>query len=223
MRPLRLFVVACALTTLLVATAACSGESNDASASRPRERASARHKARHQDPGCRFIVASDGKRALSGPKGLEYLTDAVVEPTTCYDKITFTFDQGNNPDMPPGYTVQYRKAPYVQVGGQPLHSSTEGFKAAHAVLVVEFTPASTFDGRNPGAGRTTYKGNLRLLFDSQKVHHTAIVEWLDKYPDTTPDVVTDNKLVWLIGLDTKRPFTVDAASTPPRVNVLIMR
>src|SRR6266540_51013 len=150
MRPLRLFVVACALTTLLVATAACSGESNDASASRPRERASARHKARHQDPGCRFIVASDGKRALSGPKGLEYLTDAVVEPTTCYDKITFTFDQGNNPDMPPGYTVQYRKAPYVQVGGQPLHSSTEGFKAAHAVLVVEFTPASTFATRVPG-------------------------------------------------------------------------
>jgi hypothetical protein len=28
--------------------------------------------------------------------------------------------------------------------------------------------------------------------------------------------------VWLIGLDERRPFTVDAANHPPRVTVLVM-
>jgi hypothetical protein len=210
---------------LLVVVTACSGESSDGSSSAPPERTSTTKPDRPErnDPGCRYIVASDGKRSMPGPPELEYLADAVVEPTDCYDKISFTFEQGNNPDVPPGYTVEYRQEPYVEVGGEQIPNSTTGFEDANAVLYVEFTPTSTYDGREPGAGRDTYNGNLRLLFDSEKVHHTAIVEWVQQYPDVTPEVPTDNKVVWLIGLDEKRPFTVDAAATPPRVNILVMR
>ena len=82
------------------------------------------------------------------------------------------------------------------------------------MLYIEFTPAATTDGRNPGAFRDTYQGNLRLTFDADAMHHTTIVEWIDRDPDVTPEIPTDNKVVWLIGLDEKRPFTVDAASQP---------
>jgi hypothetical protein len=38
-----------------------------------------------------------------------------------------------------------------------------------------------------------------------------------------PINVPDQRVVWLIGLDSKRPFTVDAANQPPRVSILIMK
>jgi hypothetical protein len=34
--------------------------------------------------------------------------------------------------------------------------------------------------------------------------------------------VSQQRVVWLIGLDTCRPFTVDAANHPPRVTIDIM-
>ena len=49
-----------------------------------------------------------------------------------------------------------------------------------------------------------------------------IVEYISKLVDATPDIHTDDKIVWLIGLDSKRPFTVDAANQPPRVTVIVM-
>jgi hypothetical protein len=60
------------------------------------------------------------------------------------------------------------------------------------------------------------------------------VEWVQKLPETLPSAATTTtvagaaapvqRVVWLIGLDAKRPFTVDYASDPePHVNVLIMK
>lgn len=212
--------------------------------------------------GCQFIVAATGKRSRAAPADLQYLQTATAEPTPCYDKITFTFDNGDGPDLPPGYTVEYREPPFIE----GIRSSAEGFPDAKAILYVEFRPASTSDRRFAGAARQTYKGNLRLQFPSVApfsqggMGHTVIVEWFDKAPPSLPeglvpttttlpvaapapdDATTPTeppttappvefvpndpavtRVVWLIGLDSKRPFTVDAANQPSRVSILIMR
>jgi hypothetical protein len=44
------------------------------------------------------------------------------------------------------------------------------------------------------------------------MHHTCIVRHMEDGLGTVN---------WLIGLDTRRPFTVDAYNNPPRVDVLV--
>ncbi len=220
---------------------------------------------------CRFIVAATGRRFRQAPADLQYLQTATAEPTECYDKITFTFDHGDGPNLPPGYIVEYREPPFIE----GLRSSAEGFPDAKAILYVEFRPASTSDRRFAGRATQTYKGNLRLQFPSIApfsqggMGHTVIVEWLDKAPPSLPEPLVPQgtttttqaqksattttsappvastaptattttvppvefvpndpavtRVVWLIGLDAKRPFTVDAANQPSRVSILIMR
>ncbi len=192
------------------------------------------------DPGCRFIVAGTGSRSTIPGTTVEYMTSAVAEPFACYDKVTFTFDAGDAPveDTPPAYTVEYRKAPFglLKADGKAISTSTAGFKEAKAVLYVEMTPASTTDRRSPPKLRdcppSTYCGNLRLLL--KDMHHVVIAEWIQKLPEATATAVTTTtiagavatpeRVVWLIGLDSKRPFTVDFARDPvPHINVLIMK
>ncbi|MGI9153310.1 MAG: hypothetical protein ACR2IY_05480, partial [Rubrivivax sp.] len=79
-------------------------------------------------------------------------------------------------------------------------------------LLVTFTPASQFDARDPARPIQTYKGNLLLALDT--MHHVTMVRKLIDGPGT---------VIWLIGLDQKRPFTVDAVSNPPRVDVYIAK
>lgn len=205
----------------LVASAACSGGGESSGAGAPgsgsKGGAATPNKRTIKGPGCEFIVAGAEKRFTKPLPDIEFLQSAVAESTTCYDKITFLFDPGDGPDLPPGYTVEYRKAPF---GYEGVANSTAGFKDAKAVLAVEIQPASTTDARNPARPVETYKGNLRLQLTDMR--HTVIVEWLSKIVDLTPEDHTDDKVVWLIGLDSKRPFTVDAANQPPRVSVLVM-
>jgi hypothetical protein len=215
MRPRSGLVVA--LACLLLVGAACSGGGGDSSASgaaaRPRELS-------EQGPGCEHIVAAEGKRFRRPPENLMYVIDAVAEPTVCYDKITFVFDVADGPDLPPGYVVEYRKPPFVE----GINTTTEGFKDAKAYLYVELQPTATVDRRFAGSGRTTYRGNQRLALEGME--HTVIVEWLKDYEDPTPEDVTDDKVIWVIGLDRKRPFTVDsvgAAGVPARISVIVMR
>lgn len=238
-----------------VATACSSGGSG--SSSGPTTTTSTT--ASGSDSGCEFIVASTGRRFRQAPADLQYLQTATAEPTECYDKITFTFDHGDGPDLPPGYLVEYREPPFIE----GIRSSSEGFPDAKAILYVEFRPASTSDRRFPGRAVQTYKGNLRLQFPAVGpfreggMGHTVIVEWLDKAPPSLPEGLAPGeattttapadaaapteptttvppvefvpndpavtRVVWLIGLDSKRPFTVDSANQPSRVSVLIMR
>jgi hypothetical protein len=232
-----------------------------------------------QAAGCRYIVANTlGRFAPAGPQSdrtnqLVYLQNAIAQPTTCYDEITFTFDKGDGPDLPPGYLVEYRTAPY---GLEGIATSTSSFAPAKYVLYVEIHPAATVDLR-AGRNTQTYKGNLRLQLVNMQ--HTNIVEWVRDVPPspepsaasaavctnngtatttstTTPTPTTTTKpsrspstssstttsvpsttsttvfgtpidiaqqrVVWLIGLDSCRPFSVDSANNPPHINVLIM-
>jgi hypothetical protein len=250
MRPRPLTAGALACLMLVGLSAACSGGGGDAATTSVTK--SGKADRRELDgPGCQYIVAGTEKRSTTPGDSLQYLISAVAESTTCYDKVTFTFDPADGPDLPPGYTVEYRKAPFVE----GITTSTEGFKDAKYVLYIELRPVSTKDTRTSARGVTTYKGNLRLAL--QGLEHTVIVEWLDKAPPSVPEstvssstttVVPDGaptsatvaapgptttttlapndpataRVVWLIGLDAKQPFTVDASNQPPKVSVLIM-
>ena len=143
----------------------------------------------------------------------EYLDAATAAPTVCYDDITFTFQQGNNSDLPPAYTVQY--VPVNKPVAPGLTSTaTQSLTGVNAILEVVIHPAS-----ETSASGQTYAGNLRLALTGMR--HTLIVEYLTTFPQPSPDP-NQAEVVWLIGLDVKRPFTTDAANSPPRVSVLIM-
>jgi hypothetical protein len=205
------------LVVVLVATgvlaASCFG-GGGGSASPHRARAGAAS----NDPGCQFIVAGEAKRSTVPLVNMaEYLIDAAAQPTVCYDKITFTFDKGSNPDLPPSYSVFYKQPPFAP--GLPT-TAAETLTGVHAILEVMITPASETDVRNPASSAQTYKGNLRLSFP-RAMRHTLIVELLRSFPQPSPDP-NASVVVWLIGLDSRRPFTTDAANSPPHVNVLIL-
>jgi hypothetical protein len=162
-------------------------------------------------PGCQFIVASEAKReTIPIINQSVFLDNAGAVPTVCYDEITFTFAPGADGDLPPAYTVQYvpLNAPGV------VNSATASLTGVKAVLEVVMHPAA-----ESNAGSLTYKGNLRLAL--QPMNHTLIVEYLSSLPQPSPDP-NQSQVVWLIGLDQKRPFTTDAANGPPRVSVLVM-
>ena len=72
----------------------------------------------------------------------------------------------------------------------------------NAFLVVEIRPALSFDPFSEDQART-YTGNLSLAYGEH--HHLQIVREL---PDTQDSVV------WVIGLDSVRPFRVDRADGP---------
>lgn len=210
MRAARVVSIACVIALTSVA---CTGSNSE---DLPKKRRSTTQTTKPKGPGCRFIVANEARRHQPPADHLEYLNDAFAEPNVCYDKITFVFDRGNGSDAPPGYTVEYKEGPFTE---GPNNNSVETLGTAF--LVVTFEPTSQTDGRLPGRAITTYKGNLRLRLEGMR--HTEIVRKLIDQPDSNPeDLVADDKVAWIIGLDVKRPFTVDAANQPPRVSVLIM-
>jgi len=190
---------------LVFSTAACLGGGGGSTTTTTSANASA------NGAGCQFIVASEAPRAtIPIINQSVFLDNATANPTVCYDKITFTFEPGGDGDLPPAYTVQYvpSNAPGV------ANSSTASLTGVRAILEVIIHPAS-----ETNAGNLTYKGNLRLALTS--MNHTLIVEFLDTFPQPSPDP-NQSQLVWLIGLDAKRPFTTDAANSPPRVSVLVL-
>ena len=244
---------------LLVLAACGGGSSSDAQSSgKKTDETTVPTGLSAKDPGCRFIVAGTAKRATNAGSTLEYLTVPTAKPFACYDRVSFTFsaaddktptttaaaDTGSS-TCAPGYTVEYRKAPFglLKPDMKPVSTSTAGFKDAKAVLYVEMAPAialSTY----PAHPDLAYPGGLRLVFQSSTMHHIRIVEWVKTLPEgestsapttTLPGVApAPQRVVWLIGMDRKRPFTTDCAiGAPPdeicpltactHINVLIMR
>ena len=153
-------------------------------------------------------MARTEKRSVPAPTDPLFLTDAVAQPTTCYDEVLFTF-QATGADFPPGYEVEYRKGPFTEgPTGAPVSM------LGNAFLYVTFKPAQSVDRSNPGRPKQTYPGNLLLRLKGMR--HTEIVRKL---------IDGDGTVMWIIGLDTKRPFTVDSYNSPPStafVKILIM-
>lgn len=196
---------------LVVVASACSGGGGSSAHRKAKTSAVSAN-----DAGCQFIVASTSPRTEPPRVALaEYLVSATATPTVCYDKITFVFDRGDAPNLPPGYDVRYMKPPFAP----GLRSQTEGLTGVKAILQVTITPASLTDVRVPSHPVQTYRGALLLQLPG--LRHTLSVEVLTKFPQVSPDP-NASQMVWLIGLDQERPFTTDSANLPSRLSVLIM-
>jgi hypothetical protein len=153
---------------------------------------------------CPGFVGSTTVLKSVGPTAPGSLIDAQAGAAGCLDQVTFTF---NGVGIPPGYTVGYENPdehPFLD-GDPPTPIDLPGA----AFLVVRITPALSVDPFSPNQART-YTGNLSLDYGAHQ--HLQIVREL---PDTADTVV------WVIGLDSVRPFRVDRAEDPKRVSVLI--
>lgn len=201
-----------AVVLTLVGTA-CTGTTTGAEAPVEVDRAQVAREAtreldaaRRRDLGCANVVMSEGDRTTRPPEHLLRLTDAYAVAEPCWDKIVFTFES-TGADMPPGYDIGYEKGPFTEGDAGQYTVETLGT----AFLYVTFSPAASVK-ETGGRPQQTYLGNLRLTL--RDMHHTEIVRKI---------IDGDGTVMWLIGLDVKRPFTVDAANNPPRVSVYIAR
>jgi hypothetical protein len=159
--------------------------------------------AEQRDLGCHNVVTSRERRSTPAPEHVVLLVDAYAVGEPCWDRIVFTF-AATGSDMPPGYQIEY-----VEKDDAPRDCPIDS--VGNAFLHITLTPASEYDTTAPGKPKQTYLGNLRLRLEN--MNHTQLV---CKRPDG------ENTVSWMIGLDSKRPFTVDAASAPPRVIVYVM-
>jgi hypothetical protein len=112
---------------------------------------------------------------------------------SCVDHVIFDFD-GKGTD-PPGYTLTYGTAPFVADGsGAPVAV------AGSAFVVVKVKPGYGYDFEK---GVATYTGPKSVPIGHTN-HVRAIVETGD----------FEGVLTWVIGLDSKRAFSVQATGTP---------
>lgn len=121
------------------------------------------------------------------------LTKVQDQSDGCVDHVIFDYT-GKGTD-PPGYTVTYGTAPFVADG-----SGTPVAVAGTAFVVVTVKPGYGYDFE---AGRPSYTGPKSVRV-GQTNHVKAIVETTD----------FEGTLTWVIGLDAKRPFSVQATGTP---------
>jgi hypothetical protein len=121
------------------------------------------------------------------------LTDVKELGDDCVDHVIFDFN-GKGTD-PPGYTVTYGSAPFVgDASGAPIAV------AGSAFVVVKVEPGYGYDF---ATGKPTYGGPKSVPVGHTN-HVRAIVETGD----------FEGVLMWVIGLDTKRAFSVQATGTP---------
>lgn len=121
------------------------------------------------------------------------LTDVKELGDGCVDHVIFDFN-GKGTD-PPGYSVTYGTPPFVgDASGAPVAV------AGSAFVVVKVKPGYGYDFAN---GKQTYNGPKSVPVGHTN-HVRAIVETGD----------FEGVLTWVIGLDAKRAFSVQATGTP---------
>jgi hypothetical protein len=121
------------------------------------------------------------------------LTNVVEFGNRCIDHVVFDFT-AKGTDLP-GYSLTYGAPPFVAVAsGAPVAV------AGSAFVVVKVNPGYGYDFET---GRPTYNGPKSVLV-AHTNHVRAIVETGD----------FEGVLTWVIGLDGKRPFSVQATGTP---------
>jgi len=121
------------------------------------------------------------------------LTNVQVLGDNCVDHVVFDFS-GEGTD-PPGYSVTYADPPFTgDASGAPIAV------AGTAFVEIKVKPGYTYDFVT---GKPTYTGPKSVPVGSSN-HVRAIVETGD----------FEGVLTWVIGLDSKRPFSLQATGTP---------
>lgn len=201
MRPLRCLLVACAIPLALVA---CDGgdEPGPESTTTSTEAATTTTTGASTTPpepcsGGGADTATLAAQAQSA-SGVSLLTDVRTGRQPCADRIVFDFRSGQLP----GYSVGYESGPFT-LGQSDMPVTVAG----EAFLVVRMTPASGVDLESPDA-RPTYEGPESLT--PPGLTHVREIRRLEDF---------EANLVWVVGLDAQRPFTVGALDGPPRIYV----
>jgi hypothetical protein len=112
----------------------------------------------------------------------------------CVDHVVWGFTSKGS--GPPGYSITYGNPPFVQDGsGAPVAVKGSAF------VVITVRQAYGFDFEN---GKTTYNGPKHITPPASANHVKEIVETGD----------FEGVLTWVIGLDAKRAFSVQATGSP---------
>jgi len=118
---------------------------------------------------------------------------------SCVDHVVFDFVPKGT-DLP-GYTITYADGPFTSDGsGAPIDVPGNAFVA------VRIAPGYGYDFVN---AKPTYTGSKSITVSGAN-HVKSIVETGD----------FEGVLNWVIGLDSKRPFSVEATATPRRQLVI---
>jgi hypothetical protein len=128
------------------------------------------------------------------------LTKVAHETDGCVDHVRFELT--SKTASPPGYSVTYGTPPFTTDGsGETVAVQGSAF------ITVTMQPAYGYDFEN---GTPTYTGPKRIAPTGAQ-HVTEIVETGD----------FEGVLNWVIGLDAKRPFSVQATGDPTQLVVSI--
>jgi hypothetical protein len=138
---------------------------------------------------CQPVPTPTEPKTSPGPSREVFLSDVQLAGDDCVDHVVFgvTSDHGD----PPGYEVAYAPPPFAQDGsGEPVDVAGDAF------IVVRLRPAYGYDFVN---SRPTYSGPERI--PAPDANHVREVVQLGDF---------EGVVTWVIGLDAKRPFTVEA-------------
>ncbi len=127
------------------------------------------------------------------PSGPVLLTKVQRKGDSCVDHVIFEFT--SKTADPPAYSITYGQPPFTQ------DASGKGATVkGSAFIVVRVSPGYGYDFEN---GRPTYTGKKHIV-PAGANHVKEIVETGD----------FEGVLTWVIGLDSKRAFTVEATGSP---------
>ena len=142
---------------------------------------------------CQSVPVPSTPVTSPAPSGAVLLTNVQRKGDSCVDHVVFAFTSKTSD--PPGYSITYGKPPFTQdASGQSVTVKGSAF------IVVKVSPGYGYDFEN---GRPTYTGSKHIT-PADANHVTEIVETGD----------FEGVLTWVIGLDSKRAFTVQATGSP---------
>lgn len=137
-----------------------------------------------------------------------YLVDAqVTRLDSCADQVVWEF-RSNGTQLPPGYIAEYQPGPF-----NDFTSGDEFEPGGTAYLVVRFPRVGTVElveTEGEQEFETTYNG--RESIDPSDLNHLEEARIIQAPEQSTQ---------WVVGLDSERPFSVDASTDPPKVVLTI--
>jgi hypothetical protein len=140
---------------------------------------------------CQPVPTPTEPKTSPGQPREVYLSNVQLAGDECVDHVVFsvTSEHGDAP----GYEVVYAPPPFAQDGsGEPVDVAGDAF------IVVRLRPAYGYDFVN---NRPTYSGPKRIPTTDAN-HVTEVVQLGD----------FEGVITWVIGLDSKRPFTVESTA-----------
>lgn len=152
------------------------------------------------------VTGATADEASSPDSHVMLLTDVAIGSHPCFERVTFSFEpEGGGDDGAISYDVGYVTPPFRDTAGRRIHVQGNAF------LMVRTEPARRADLSGP-TFRLTYTGPTDI-----RPTHTSIVRNVRFIEDF------EANMVWIIGLDRRRPFEVFELDGPDRLVVDVER